>query len=62
MHVVMRIIGEKIVTSTNIVVSVLAVRDGAVLFGVESALVVRPRDEAGSSADEVIAEELPSGR
>ena len=62
MHVVMRNIGEKIVTSTNIVVTVLAVRDGAVLFGVEPALVIQPREEAGSPLDEVIAERLPSGR
>jgi sRNA-binding carbon storage regulator CsrA len=58
MHVVMRNIGEKIVTSTNIVVTVLAVRDGAVLFGVEPALVIQPREEAAASADEVVAEVL----
>ena len=62
MHVVMRNIGERIVTSTNIVVTVLAVRDGAVLFGVESALMVQPREEeAASPAEEVTEAELPSG-
>ncbi len=63
MHVVMRNIGERIVTSTNIVVTVLAVRDGAVLFGVESALVVQPREEETVSlANETSAAAVPSGR
>jgi len=63
MHVVMRNIGERLVMSTNIVVTVLAVRDGAVLFGAESALAVQPRaDEALSQEDEATAARLASGR
>lgn len=62
MHVVMRNIGERIVTSTNIVVTVLAVRDGAVLFGIEPILVVQPREEeAAIPALEATAALLSSG-
>ena len=63
MHVVMRNIGEKIVTSTNIVVTVLAIREGAVLFGIEPVLVVQPREgDAAMPAHEATAVRLSSSR
>jgi sRNA-binding carbon storage regulator CsrA len=46
MHVVVRNIGERIVASTNLVLTVLAVRDRTVLFGVEPVAAANPREEA----------------
>jgi len=49
MHVVVRNIGERIVASTNLVLTVLAVRDRTVLFGVEPVAAGKPRDEEAAT-------------
>jgi len=45
MHIVTYMIGEKMVASTDTVLTVLAVKDGAVLLGIESIHALSPREE-----------------
>lgn len=49
MHVVVRNIGQRIVASAGTVITVLAIRDEAVLFGIETVTAAQPQEAAAMS-------------
>lgn len=62
MHIVVRNIGQQIVAQTSVVITVLAVRDGAVLLGIKPAAGTRMQEDATPMpAHETAAARRPSG-